>query len=108
MGSTECGHSGLKCTPRRAPASRYIVAFVLGTISFSTSGGAATNRERRLMEQIRYVIIASSSVWINTRVPAWTVDRITLGNLLASAILQQHCCQDIDHGLRFVYLTDLP
>ena len=29
MVSTECGHSGLKCTPRRAPASRYIVAFLM-------------------------------------------------------------------------------
>ena len=27
VGSTECGHSGLNCTPRRAPAPRYIVAF---------------------------------------------------------------------------------
>ena len=27
-GNSECGHSRLKCTtPRRAPASRYIVAF---------------------------------------------------------------------------------
>ena len=26
-GSTECEHSGLNCKPRRAPASRYIVAF---------------------------------------------------------------------------------
>ena len=24
VGSTECQHSGLKCTPRRAPASRYV------------------------------------------------------------------------------------
>ncbi len=28
VGSTECGHSGLKCTPRRAPASRLIVVFI--------------------------------------------------------------------------------
>ena len=27
VGSTECGHSALNCTPRHAPASRYIVAF---------------------------------------------------------------------------------
>ena len=26
--STEYGHSGLKCAQRRAPASRYIVAFI--------------------------------------------------------------------------------
>ena len=29
VGTTECGHSGIKWTPRRAPASRYIVAFGL-------------------------------------------------------------------------------
>ena len=28
VGNTECGHSGLKCTLRRAPASQYIVAFL--------------------------------------------------------------------------------
>ena len=28
MVSTEYGHSGLKYTPRRAPGSRYIVAFI--------------------------------------------------------------------------------
>ena len=38
----ECEHSGLKCTPRRAPASRYIVAFLLKS-SFAASTLQAMN-----------------------------------------------------------------
>ena len=30
VGSTECGHSGLKCTPLRAPASRYTHGSMIG------------------------------------------------------------------------------
>ena len=33
VGSTECGHSGLKCMQWRAPASWYIVAFIEITAS---------------------------------------------------------------------------
>ena len=38
VGSTDCGHSGLNCTPQRASASRYIVAFISDSRAESKGG----------------------------------------------------------------------